>query len=578
MAHPARSASGITKRFIFIIELAEMPASRLAWAYQSFIFNRQAKRSMIRNTFYVLSLVLLLACSAGSDGDAGQAGLSFIHLNDTYRIDAVESGNAGGFGRVVSVIKAAQAEGRDVRVLHGGDFLYPSLESQLWNGAQMIEALNFLDDIAPLYMVIGNHELDRRTPEHLANAVRSSRFDWLGDNYTFDTGDADVDAALRAAFSFEHAGRTVGVFSLTMHPDDGGNERDYAPIRGDYPDVARSVIQAFEAQGADLIIGLTHLHRWEDKALAELKAQHPNFLFIAGGHEHEPEYSAATADTAAVYKGASNARVIWRIDVDFDADGRPFIEAGEAIELHANVEQDAEFEVLAASWRNRLVEKFPFLEARVGEAAVPLDAREVTIRNVEASWGNFVVDQMRKAFPHEPADLAFINSGTLRIDDFVSGDITFEDIGRTFGFSSFLRNVRLTGAEFRQVLEAGFRGDGTSQGYFPQVSGFRVCVDRSRPEFERIVSLQVPGDGGWQEIAADASYVVAVSDFVYRGGDGYEIPADAPATVAGSELKYLVLDAVMVAQAQGIKVGAEVDPHNPRIVELGPARETCFSQ
>ena len=32
--------------------------------------------------------------------------------------------------------------------LHGGDFLYPSLESQLWNGEQMIEALNFLDDLA----------------------------------------------------------------------------------------------------------------------------------------------------------------------------------------------------------------------------------------------------------------------------------------------------------------------------------------------------------------------------------------------------------------------------------------------
>lgn len=533
---------------------------------------------MTRNALYALSLVVLLACSTESDSDTGQAGLSFIHLNDTYRIDAVESGNAGGFGRVVSIMKAAQAEGRDVRVLHGGDFLYPSLESQLWNGAQMIEALNFLDDIAPVYAVIGNHELDRRTPEHLANAVRASRFDWLGDNYTFVTGEAEVDAALQSGFSFEHAGRKVGIFSLTMHPDDGGNHRDYAPIHGNYVDVARSAIREFEAQGADLIIGLTHVHLWEDKALARLKAEHPNFLFIAGGHEHEPEYSAATADAAAVYKGASNARVIWRVDVGFDADGKPVIENREAIQLSADVEQDPEFEVLAESWRSRLVEKFPFLEARVGEAAVPLDAREVTIRNVEASWGNFVVDQMRKAFPNEPADFAFINSGTLRIDDFVSGDITFEDIGRTFGFSSFLRNVSLTGAEFQQVLEAGFRGDGTSQGYFPQVSGFRVCVDRSRPEFERIVSLQVPGDDGWQEIAADATYVVAVSDFVYRGGDGYEIPAEAPATVAGSELKYLVLDAVMVAQAQGLKVGAEVDPQNPRIVELGPARENCFSQ
>ena len=48
-------------------------------------------------------------------------------MNDTYQVGAVEDGNAGGFGRVVSVIRELQAEGKDVRILHGGDFLYPSL-------------------------------------------------------------------------------------------------------------------------------------------------------------------------------------------------------------------------------------------------------------------------------------------------------------------------------------------------------------------------------------------------------------------------------------------------------------------
>jgi 5'-nucleotidase len=532
---------------------------------------------MTRNTSIVLLVVFLCSCSNKTSNDAVDAGLSFIHLNDTYRIGAVESGNAGGLGRVATVVKATQAAGRDVRILHGGDFLYPSLESQLWNGAQMIEALNFLDDIAPLYAVIGNHELDRRTPEHLVNAVRGSRFDWLGDNYSFDTGEGDVDAALKSGHIFEQGGRKVGIFSLTMHPDHGGNQRDYAPIHGDYLDVARSAIKAFEAQGVDLVIGLTHLHFWQDKAVAKLKAEHPNFLFIGGGHEHEPEFSEATRTSAAVYKGASNARVIWRIDVAFDAEGNPYIEQKTPIEMLAAVEPDPGFDVLAGSWRARLVEKFPFLEARVGEAAVPLDAREVTIRNVESNWGNFIVDQMRTAFGDEAADFAFINSGTLRIDDFISGDITFEDIGRTFGFSSFLRHVRLTGAEFKQVLEAGYRGAGTSQGYFPQVSGFRVCVDRTRQDYDRIISLQAPTADGWQEIDANASYAVVVSDFVFRGGDGYVFPPDAPASMSGSELKYLVLDAVMVAQAQGLKVGAVIDPDNPRIVELGAQREACFA-
>jgi 2',3'-cyclic-nucleotide 2'-phosphodiesterase (5'-nucleotidase family) len=169
-----------------------------------------------------------------------------------------------------------------------------------------------------------------------------------------------------------------------------------------------------------------------------------------------------------------------------------------------------------------------------------MDAREEQIRSSESSWGNFIADQMRVAFGKPQADLAFLNSGTLRIDDIIEDDILFEDIGRTFGFSSFLRHTTVTG-------EAGYRGGPHAQGYFPQVSGFRVCVDPSRPEFDRIVSLQVPGETGWSEIGEDAEYVLVVPDFLYGGGDGYDIPKDRFASRPASELKYLVLDAILRA-------------------------------
>ena len=115
-----------------------------------------------------------------------------------------------------------------------------------------------------------------------------------------------------------------------------------------------------------------------------------------------------------------------------------------------------------------------------------------------------------------------------------------------------------------------------SKGYFPQISGFRVCVDRARAEFDRIVSLQLPTNEGWRQIDADTFYDLVVSDFIYRGGDGYEIPQEPPASKAGSELKYLVLDAIMLAQAEGRQVGAAVDPANPRIVILEDSNAECF--
>ena len=92
---------------------------------------------MIRASRYLQLLVFfLLACSPRSENESESVEpsgvLTFIHLNDTYRLDSVEEGNAGGFSRVVTIIRGLKKQGNDVRILHGGDFLFPSLESQLW--------------------------------------------------------------------------------------------------------------------------------------------------------------------------------------------------------------------------------------------------------------------------------------------------------------------------------------------------------------------------------------------------------------------------------------------------------------
>lgn len=535
-------------------------------------------KRLITAKFLVLATVLLTACASSPEFTASEpARLTFLHLNDTYRIDAVEDGTRGGFGRVVTLVRRLEEQGHEVRILHGGDFLYPSLESQLWDGEQMIEAFNFMDALAPMVVVAGNHEFDRRNPAQLVEAVRASNFDWVGDNYRFATGAADVDAALRKRFVFQQAGKRVGVFSLTLAPEDGGNQRDYVTVDPDYEEAARAAIRDLEQSGVDVIIGVTHLHMADDVALARLKAEHPKLAFIVGGHEHEPEFSPGSLASAVVMKGASNARVIWQVDVSFDRDGLPVVEAVK-IPVDESIARDPGYIAIPEKWRARLLDLYPFLEAPLGRAALRMDATEQTIRNQETAWGNFIVDRMRGAFGRPAADLAFINSGTLRIDDYVAGDILFEDIDRTFGFSSFLRVLPISGAEFRQLLEAGYRGEGPSKGYFPQVSGFRVCVDRRRPDFERIVSLQLPAGDEWAEIEPGREYRLVMPDYLFGGGDGYAVPdaRKALASPPGSELKYLVVDAIIRAQAEGRAVGEAVDPDNPRFVELGPDLDTCW--
>ncbi len=536
---------------------------------------------MITSRHWLALIVIFLAgCSASTSRPmadrSSEPVLTFIHLNDTYRVDAVEEGRRGGFGRVTSIVRELLASGRDVRILHGGDFLYPSLESQLWDGEQMVEAMNFLDDIAPLYAVPGNHEFDPRTPDEVIRRIRESRFDWLGDNLDLVTGESDVDNRLRQAFTFASGGRKIGVFALTVLPDDGGNDRSYTPFHdGSYLEQAERAIAALERQNVELIVGLTHLHLGDDLDIAVLKARHPRFLFIAGGHEHEPEYQAGTAASASVMKGASNARTIWQVDVRFTESGPEIDETRIIVDESIPLARD--YQLIADKWRARLLDLMPFLTSRIGDAALPLDGREVAVRSSDTNWGVFIADQMKVAFGEPPADFAFVNGGTLRIDDYIAEDITFEDIGRTFGFSSLLRYMTINGGDFRQLMEAGYRGVGPGKGYFPQISGFRVCVDRRRPDGDRIVQLQIPGeDGRWSEIDADKAYSLVAPDYLYGGGDGYDFSNARDVSRPGSELKYLVLDAVIEAQASGEQVGKPIDAGEHRFQILAAGAGRCF--
>ena len=98
-----------------------------------------------------------------------------------------------------------------------------------------------------------------------------------------------------------------------------------------------------------------------------------------------------------------------------------------------------------------------------------------------------------------------------------------------------------------------------------------------RPDRERIVQLQKPADGTWVDIEPDTDYVVVAPDFLYGGGDGYDFSKARQVSRPGSELKYLVLDAIIRAQSAGETIGKPVDPLNPRIAFMADGQDSCFN-
>ena len=64
----------------------------------------------------------------------------------------------------------------------------------------------------------------------------------------------------------------------------------------------------------------------------------------------------------------------------------------------------------------------------------------------------------------------------------------------------------------------------------------------------------------WQPIDPLATYVVAVPDYNYGGGDGYTFRSKAIMTIPpGPDLKLMVFDALMAAYARGVAISPAIE-------------------
>lgn len=504
----------------------------------------------------------LSATPAAAQKNDGPAQFTFLQLNDVYRIDAVADGKAGGMGRVAALIKQTRGP---VFLLHAGDFIAPSLESKYFDGRQMIAAMNFLHRLAPLYVVPGNHEFDERQPKMVMGAITESRFPWLAANLQLRTPETEINGRIAPRVLAVMGKMKVGIFALTLHGAHNGRDRDYAPVDSNYVAIAEREIQALEAEGAEVIIGLTHLSIHDDRKIARLRRNHPKFLWIAGGHEHFAQKEDLQPEAALITKGDSNARSIWRVRFSY-RDNQPAL-APEQIILDARIIPDKNYEQeIAGRFRRELEQKLPFINDQIGFSNTTLLGLEDLVRTGESNWGNFLADQMRSAYGSMRADAAVINSGAIRIDDNFSGVIRFEHLWRTFGFPTRVGYVWLRGRDLRQeILEHSVAAE-PGDGRFLQVSGLKFEFDRRQEPGKRVRNIKVQQDGAWGDCQDNQIYVVAVPDYLYEGGDGYNFKQKAIMSIPpGPELKLLAFEAISQAYSRGESIAPAVEG---RIVEI----------
>jgi len=472
--------------------------------------------------FAKLSIILLwlllgYACKSSEKltKDDHQISFRFIQLNDVYEIAPLEGGKAGGMARVATVVNQLKKEQPNTFLFLAGDFLNPSLLGTLKlngeriRGKQMVEVMNAMrfDLVA-----FGNHEFDLKAKD-LQKRLNESNFEWILGNTLYKQKDKtgpfykEVDGKQKAIPKVkiidikDQDGTEIKVGFLSEIVN--SNPKSYVQYLDPYT-TAKEDYQTLKNQGADIVVGLTHLFKEQDLNLLDTL---PKIPLIMGGHEHYNMLLTAKSG-GKVAKADANAKTIYVHDFKYNTQTGNLSLQSRLVTIDDNIKPDSLVNIIVTKWQKILNQEVKKVAAQPNEivfyAAEPLDARESSIRHHQTNFGKLITSAMLQA-SQKNAQAAFVNSGSIRIDDQLKGNIAAIDIFRALPFGGSIYDVQLKGRLLKQALDYGEAHKGKGS-----------YLQRSK-------NLTLSSNGEWllnnQPVKDDQNYRIITSDYLLKGFD-----------------------------------------------------------
>ncbi len=458
----------------------------------------------------------------------------------------------GGLPWVAGALDVSRQERPELLVLDGGDVFQGAWPVNATAGMGAVRAYELLGVDAA---AVGNHEFDYggMADGHplrgaFEAAAAAADFAWLSANVTHADGSAWGPEGVAPWKLLEASGVRVGVIVLTTTDTPSTTVLVFGdPVAA----VARTVPEVRGA-GAEVVAVVGHLTGGCDAAgfvepgdvalpsgeIGRLLSELPRGTvdLIVAGHAHS--LCALRWEDTFVLENRSGGRVLGRVDLVVGPDGvdldaslvhppwglvHPPVDPGcDGGEYDLTARDIGGRSVTPSAEALALVRE---LEAEAGSLCDPVgcSARVLGRSRVEESeLGNFAADAILAAFPG--ADLAIQNSGGLRAD-LPAGELRREHVQRVMPFENQLVLVELDGRRLELLLRLGSSG---AHGIM-QVAGGGYHFDPDRAggddldgdgsvapwEVDRLCSAHVGG----APIEPDRRYRVAVSDFLYAGGD-----------------------------------------------------------
>lgn len=486
--------------------------------------------------FLCLSLILfsLSSCAAMMLGGIGEVGkgetedlsefdfeyeettfnFTILQLNDVYEIGALEKGKVGGLARVATLRNELLMEGNDVLTVLAGDFLSPSLigtlkyEGERIKGRQMVEVMN---EMGVDVVVFGNHEFDVKEHE-LQARMDESYFDWIGTNVLHKKGNK-LEPFYKESYGYKYhisesytwevsdymSGQSmkIGFYSACIN----SNPKDWVYYEDPYQEATKAYLEL--SGECDVVLGITHLSIEEDMKMATVL---PNTPLIMGGHEHDN--SRDTVGNVVITKADANAKTVYvhRFTYDKSLDLLQF--TSELIPINNEIEDEPSVAAVVERWaqvqHDKIAEVIDNPDEAIYNAKQPLDGRESSVRNKQTNLGAILAASMHAA-AKSPADCAFLNGGSIRLDDQLSGELTAVDIFRALPFGGGIYEVDMKGSLLKKALNAGLENQGKG--------GYLQWHNISYDEASKTWKI------GGKRLNEGKTYHVMISDYLANGNE-----------------------------------------------------------
>jgi 2',3'-cyclic-nucleotide 2'-phosphodiesterase (5'-nucleotidase family) len=455
-----------------------------------------------------------------------------LSINDVYRIEGLQSG-VGGLSRVRTLRKKLEETYPDLLMLHGGDFLFPSLLSRKYSGEQMIDVLNMMDGVDPgfdprMFVVFGNHEFDKKKINHwsrLNQRIHESDFRWLGTNVRFKPGYEVTSNNVADHYIIEVGGIKVGIFGLTKQTDDIA----FATILGSADNlkkIALAQTKELRTKGAEFVIALTHLKRDADVEILKLE-NGPDM--IIGGHDHFAVNERV--NNRCLFKSDADAKSARVTRVTISAESPPII-SSDLIRLPPDLyEADPVVDKLVNDWLHRHERYFEkkYCKSEPGCLKNPyvktetrLIGEEVEIRSQESNLGNWVADKMLEVaknsgkVPNDATVIAIINSGALRLNQNLDAgtDITRRIVEELIQYNDPLYLLPVTPDNLKIALDHSVFE--IKEGPWLQIAGFKFKANLTTKKASDIFI----GEVALEQIDDDKLYVIMPKYIAAPDADG----------------------------------------------------------